>query len=267
MGSKMRVEELAQLQKYRFKPELTNSINVIDLLNDVFLQDFFKKLANIMGARNEKAAASIFIKRYAFVAVMSLYTMTAWNKKLDVSLHNLKMEAPEPGKDWLSSFSLVDDTLQNWDGKNRQKWREEIVNNLFAKNIDILINKLANIAGIPRLILWENIAVYLFWLYETELKEHESANVLEDFTYLLFEGEGPLFGAYNQNPLQRYYGDKTNMVKWNNEVRIRNTCCFSYQLQAGKRCKTCPCTQIAMDGRCQDGEGIYCSVRSAARKI
>jgi len=265
MVNKVRAEELAHLQKYRFKPNLTNSLNVIELLDDVFLQDFLKKLANIIGAPNEKTAASMFIKRYAFVAVMSLYTMTAWNKKLDVSLENLKMEAPEPGKTWLPSISLVDDTLQDWNGENRHKWREEIVSNLFAANIDIMINKLANIAGISRLILWENIAVYLFWLYETELKAHKSSNVFDDFTFLLFEGEGPLFGACNLNPLQRFYGGKPNMVKWDNEVRIRNTCCFSYQLQAGKRCKTCPCTQIAMDGRCQNGEGIYCSVRSAAR--
>ncbi|MEH7118576.1 siderophore-iron reductase FhuF [Neobacillus vireti] len=265
MVNKSRVDEKAQLQKYRLKPNLGKSFHVIELLDDRFLQEFLKKLSDVMGAPNEKAAASMFIKRYAFVAVLSLYSMTVWNKRLDVSLPNIKMEMPEPGKDWLPSFSLVNETLQSWNGQDRTKWRKEMVNSLFAENIEILIQKLAKTTGISKLILWENIAVYLFWLYETELKNSKLTNGVEDFTYLLFEAEGPLFGAYNLNPLHRYY--KINVVEWDNEVRIRNTCCFSYQLRAGKRCKTCPCTQNAIDGRCQSGEGIYCTIRSVDRKI
>ncbi|PLS02630.1 siderophore-iron reductase FhuF [Neobacillus cucumis] len=262
MGNNLLEAELTQLEKYRFSSDLPQSFMVKDLLKDEYLKDFLKKLTAILGAPNEKATASIFIKRYAFVAVMSLYTMTAWNKRLDVSLSNIKMESPKTGEDWLPSFSLVNDKLQPWDGTKRPHWRQDIVKSLFAENLELLIRKLEKTVGISRLILWENIAVYLFWLFEKELKDHPSAHVLDDFNYMLFQAEGGLFGTYKRNPLLRYYGMKTNMVEWNEEVRIRSTCCFSYQLPAGKRCKTCPCTQIAKDGRCQDGEGIYCSIRS-----
>ncbi|MED4225369.1 siderophore-iron reductase FhuF [Neobacillus cucumis] len=209
----------------------------------------------------------MLIKRHAFIAVLSLYVMSKWNKQLNMSLNNIKMEFPEQGQNWLPSLSLEDDRAQTWNGHHRHEWRKQILTSLFAENIDPLIRQLEKSTGITRVILWENIAVYLFWLYETELKDHKDATVNGDFTYLLFGAEGSIFGTYSLNPLQRYFGDPANMINYNNEVRMRSTCCFSYQLKARNRCKTCPCTQKTQNGRCQDGKGIYCSVRSITRKI
>ncbi|WP_051633814.1 siderophore-iron reductase FhuF [Bacillus sp. UNC41MFS5] len=251
-----------QLEKYRFHLSLEDSFNVADLLDETYLKDFLKNLSAAIGAPSEKIAASIFIKRYAFLAVMSLYTMTALNKKLNVSLDNIKMESAVQGKDWLPGISLKDATLQEWDGNNRSKWRESVLKDLFANNIYPLISQMEKTVGISKLILWENIAVYLFWLYETELKDQNL--VAEDFRYLILEAEGKLFGRYNKNPLQKYFAEKTYLEEWSTEVRVRKTCCFTYQLPAGKRCKTCPCTHIAKDRRCHDGENICEAVRSFA---
>ncbi len=247
--------DILELEKYRFNPHLEYSFCVEDLLDEALLEDFFEKLTSIIGAPSSKAAASIFMKRYAFVAVMSLYAMTVWNKKMNVTLCNINMEAPAPGKAWLPAFSFKDLALEEWEGAgDRAEWRDSVIENLFAKNIYPLIAQMEKNFGISKLILWENIAVYLFWLYETEIRDIEN----DDFRYLLFEAKGPLFGRYKLNPLQKYYSEKTE------EVRIRNTCCFSYQLPAGKRCKTCPCSQIAKEGRCHDGENICSAVRRFA---
>lgn len=244
------------LQKYRLAPELKNSFNIASLLDETFLKAFIVDLSNAIGAPSEKTAASIFVKRYAFIAVMSLYAMTAWNKKLNTALSNIDMESPEKGKDWLPSFSLTDTNGLAWNGNDRSEWRKEVLTDLFAKNIYPIIEKLEKMFGISRLILWENIAVYIFWLYETELKDLNNENVLNDFVFLMLEAEGALFGRYKRNPLQKYYAEKVE------EVRMRKTCCFSYQLPAGKRCKTCPCMQITKDRRCHDGESICSAVRS-----
>ncbi|NHC39309.1 siderophore-iron reductase FhuF [Bacillus sp. MM2020_1] len=251
-----------QLQKYRFNPSLKQSFNVTDLLDESFLKDFLKNLSSAITAPSEKVAASIFIKRYAFLAVMSLYAMTAWNKKINVSLENIKMELPEQGKDWLPGIALKDAALQDWDGNDRSEWRASILNDLFANNIYPLIFQLEKTVGISKLILWENIAVYVFWLYETELKDYDRA--AEDFHYLISEAQGSLFGSYNLNPLQKYFAEKTYLEECDAEVRVRKTCCFTYQLPADKRCKTCPCTHIAKDRRCHDGENICEAVRSFA---
>jgi siderophore-iron reductase FhuF len=251
-----------QLEKYRFHRSLEHSFHVAELLDEAFLKDFLKNLSDVIEAPSEKVAASIFIKRYAFLAVMSLYAMTALNKKLNVTLENVKMESAQQGKDWLPGISLKDATLQDCEASDRSKWRAGIFKDLFANNIYPLISKLEKTVGISRLILWENIAVYLFWLYETELKDYDYA--AEDFRCLISEAEGKLFGRYNVNPLQKYFNEKTYLEEWDAEVRVRKTCCFTYQLPAGKRCKTCPCTQILKDRRCQDGENICEAVRSLA---
>lgn len=247
-----------ELQKYRLSTDIKKSFNIADLLEDKFLKQFISNLTESIGAPNEKAAASIFIKRYAFVAVVALYAMTVWNKKLNVSLSNIEMESPEKGKDWIPSFSLKDINGQVWNGIDRTEWQKEVLKELFANNIYPILEKLEKTFRISKLILWENIAVYIFWLYESELSNFENDTVLSDFRYLLFEAEGSLFGRYNGNPLQKFYTEKLN------GVRMRKTCCFSYQLQARKRCKTCPCTQITKDGRCQDGESICSAIRSFA---
>ncbi|CAH2714428.1 hypothetical protein BACCIP111895_01591 [Neobacillus rhizosphaerae] len=256
MANKMTDQELLQLKKYRFNSRLEHSFSAAELLDESSLNGFLKDLALAIGAPSEKIAASMLIKRYAFFAVMSLYALTVWNKKINLSLDNVKMEPAEQGKNWLPAISLTDLTVVDWDGEDRPEWRKSVFNDLFANNIYPIITKLEKTVGISRLILWENISVYLFWLYETELNDIENDNVASDFHYLIFEAEGQVFGRYNENPLQKYYGEKTYVKERDAELRVRKTCCFSYQLPAGKRCKTCPCTHLAMDGRCQDGENI-----------
>src|SRR3954466_6725027 len=123
-----------QLGKYRFNLSLEHTFNVADLLDESFLKDFLKNLTAAIGTPSEKIAASIFIKRYAFVAVMSLYAMTALNKKLNVSLDNITMESAQQGKDWLTGISLKDAAVQDWAGNNRTEWRASVLKELFANN-------------------------------------------------------------------------------------------------------------------------------------
>ncbi|MBY0145780.1 IucA/IucC family C-terminal-domain containing protein [Neobacillus niacini] len=256
MGNILKENDLGALQKYRLRPESGKSFNVANLLEKAYVTDFMKNLAESIGAPSERAAASIFIKRYAFIAVISLFAMTADNKKLNLSLDNIEMEEAERGKDWLPTISLKDPSIEEWDGENRHEWRKRVYINLFANNIYPIIEHFEKTFKVSKLILWENIAVYLFWLYESELKDSDNPNVLSDFRFLINEAEGLLFGRYNLNPIQKYYTEKNQ-----DEVRIRKTCCFTYQL-GSKRCKTCPCTHLVKDGVCLDGENICGAIQS-----
>lgn len=257
MGNRVKENDLSALQKYRLRAETGKSFCVANLMEKSFAIDFMKNLAHIIDAPSERTAASIFIKRYAFVAVISLFAMTSANKKMNLSLENIEMEDAERGKDWLPKISLKDTSIEAWNGEDRDEWRKNVYRDLFANNIFPLIEHFEKTFKVSKLILWENIAVYLFWLYETELNDHESPDVLNDFHFLIKEAEGNLFGKYNLNPIQKYYSKKDS----EDEVRIRKTCCLTYQL-GSKRCKTCPCTHIAQDGRCYDGESICGAVRS-----
>jgi ferric iron reductase protein FhuF len=256
MGNILKENSLDALQKYRLRPETGKSFNVANLLDKAYVTDFMKNLADSIGAPSERAAASIFIKRYAFIAVISLFAMTAGNKRMNLSLDNIEMEEAERGKDWLPTISLRDPSIEEWDGENRNEWRKRVYIDLFANNIYPIIEHFEKTFKVSKLILWENIAVYLFWLYESELKESDNPNVLSDFRFLINEAEGYLFGRYNLNPIQKYYSEKNQ-----DEVRIRKTCCFTYQL-GSKRCKTCPCTHLVKDGVCLDGESICGAIQS-----
>jgi len=257
MGNILIENDLSALQKYRLRPQSGKSFDVGDLLEKTFVIDFMKNLALSMGTPSERTASSIFIKRYAFIAVISLFAMTTANKKLNLSLDNIEMEEAERGKDWLPRISLKDTSIEEWNGEDRDEWRKSVYRDLFANNIYPIIEHFEKTFKVSKLILWENIAVYLFWLYETELKDSENPNAQSDFRFLIMEAEGNLFGSYHLNPIQKYYSDKNNQ----DEVRIRKTCCLTYQL-GSKRCKTCPCTHIAKDGVCYDGENICGAVRS-----
>ncbi|MDF2854900.1 MAG: hypothetical protein K0Q87_751 [Neobacillus sp.] len=253
---------LLHLQKYRLRSDLQHTFSISDLMDNTFLTELIKDLTYSLGAPSEKAVASIFIKRYAFIAVISLYAMSASNRKMNLSLDNIEMEKAVPGKDWLPKISLKDLSIEKWNGKDRDEWRKNIYRELFANNIYLIIEQLEKNFQISRLILWENIAVYLFWLYETELKNSENPFVKSDFHFLFSEAKGELFGRYHNNPLQKYQSEKKYLEEFQEEVRVRKTCCFSYQLPNSKRCKTCPCTYISKDGRCHDGENICSAVRS-----
>ncbi|NWQ39327.1 hypothetical protein MLOOGBEN_01280 [Bacillus sp. EB106-08-02-XG196] len=249
--------DLVCLQKYRLRPNTGKSFKVGSLLDKAYAKEFMKKLAYSIGAPSEKTAASIFIKRYAFIAVISLFAMTTSNKKMNLSLDNIELEEAEHGKDWLPTISLKDAAIETWNGIDRHKWRENVFHELFAENIYPIIEHFEKTFKVSKLVLWENIAVYLFWLYETELRDSNNPNVQDDFNFLIIEAEGRLFGRYHLNPIQKYYSEKNNQ----DEIRIRKTCCFTYQL-GSKRCKTCPCTHIAKDGVCYDGENICGAIQS-----
>jgi ferric iron reductase protein FhuF len=256
MGNILKENDLGLLQKYRLSSEIGKSFNVANLLDKAYVSEFMKNLAYSIGAPSERTAASIFIKRYAFIAVISLFAMTMGNKKMNLSLDNIEMEEAERGKDWLPKISLMDTSVEEWNGEDRNEWLKSVYRDLFANNIYPVINHFEKTFKISKLILWENIAVYLFWLYETELKGIENSNVISDFRFLIMEAEGNLFGKYNLNPIEKYYYDKNSR----DEVRIRKTCCYTYQL-GSKRCKTCPCMHVAKDGVCYDGENICGAVR------
>jgi ferric iron reductase protein FhuF len=257
MGNILKENDLSFLQKYRLKSEMGKSFNVASLLDKAFAIDFMKKLSYLIGAPSERTAASIFIKRYAFIAVISLFAMTASNKKLNLSLDNIEMEEAERGKDWLPMISLKNSSTEEWNGVDRDEWRKGVYRDLFAHNIYPIIEHFEKTFKVSKLILWENIAVYLFWLYEKELSDNENPNVQNDFNFLIKEAEGNLFGKYHLNPIQKYFSEKIAQ----DEVRMRKTCCFTYQLGT-KRCKTCPCSHIAKDGVCYNEESFCGAVRS-----
>ncbi|WP_059172189.1 IucA/IucC family C-terminal-domain containing protein [Bacillus sp. FJAT-27445] len=261
--SQLNEVEKDALKDYRFAAErLYRMISVKALLDPLELKAFIDQLKVTFQTDSEKVAASVFIKRYAFLAVLALYTMSAWNKKLDIRPENIYLEPPSADPKWLPKFYLTNTQTGEVNTADRQAFRRQAVSELFAGHLFPLISLLAKTTGVSKLILWENIAVYIMWLYESKLEKEPNAG--GDLDFIFKKAEGSLFGSYNHNPIKKFYYEKTYVDDLDEMVRIRQTCCFSY-LTGGKssRCKTCPCRKLEMEGKCSNGpENVCDAVRS-----
>lgn len=261
MVSKLSKQEQEELSEYRlsFIGDKKEAIHTLEFLDPLFLEKYLQELSLKIGSPSLKVTASIFMKRYAFLAVIGLFAMSRWDKRIDLSMKNVWLENASNSFIWLPAFSLDNPVAIELDSPERDEWRKSVIEELFSQHISLLIEQLKKVTKISKLILWENIAVYLFWLYETVLSEagdeKRQQTIQSDFKFIFTMVDGQLFGQYNLNPLAKYNHPKKHFVETNEDIRIRKTCCFSYKLGSSmKRCKTCPCQPI--DGSCAASQGI-----------
>lgn len=239
-------DEIVQLRQFRLTTEEKSSelsIPLNDLLDENILLKYLEEVGLQIGSPNLKVTASIFVKRYAFLAVIYLYGISAWNKKINISFNNISFQTEEFDEKWLPKFYFHSTELEKAED-NRYEWREKAFKVFFSENIHILIAQLSKSTMQSKRILWENIAIYLFWLYESVLQKLDDEGLRnrarEDFHYLVYEAPGSLFGNYHVNPIKRYHNNK-EYNEHLEELRVRTTCCFSYLLEGvTNRCKTCP---------------------------
>ncbi|QPA32844.1 siderophore-iron reductase FhuF [Thermaerobacillus caldiproteolyticus] len=232
-------DEIKALEKFRLSTTRTASllsIRVDRLFHERTLLSYLEAVQQKIRAANKTVAASIFMKRYSFIAVMSLYAMSVWNKRLSLSFDRIWIETDDEEKAWLPTFRFEKLEYEVTDG-NRNAWRQETIRLLFAEHIFPVIEQLQKMTKISPLTLWENTAIYIFWLYETLLKDEAlediNARLRDDFQFVVQQADGTLFGSYPKNPLGRFW-------KETNGIRQRTTCCLHYQTAARSHCRTCP---------------------------
>jgi ferric iron reductase protein FhuF len=259
-------KDITTLLWFRLSENLNNDELTIEaqrLLTDD-MDSYLQKVMVGIGAPNTQVAASLLMKRYAFFAAMALFTMSHGDRGLNVKTDNLTLVSHFEDGHWLPKFFLKDLGLEPISG-NREQWREVYVRDIFANHIFIIMEKLSKISKISKLILWENMAVYLFWLYENVLDSEEERKeiIADDFRYIIYEAPGHVFGAYNHNPLSKYDSVKVYNAATEKSIRYRKTCCFSYKLEGShKRCNTCPCFQVDEEGRCKNEQSFCSTIRS-----
>jgi siderophore-iron reductase FhuF len=242
-------QEMKQLTSFRFlteRPwdrELTPARQLIDPDE---LTRFLHAYSAKIGTGDEKAESSLLVKRYAFLAVISFFAFSVFNKKLNVSPDNVFLADGEKNGLWMPGFYFEDPAAHIC--TDREAAREEIAAEVFRNHLFPLIEAVKQVSKLSHLITWENIAVYMFWVYEglaeQEDLQHARGRMEEDFQWLLKESNARLFGPYDRNPLARYYTEKQYVAEQDSEIRVRKTCCFSYEIRGGEgnRCKTCPQT-------------------------
>jgi ferric iron reductase protein FhuF len=242
------LSELNLLAKYRFTDKLFEGIPFIsfqDLLDHAKILTHLDQIGKQIGSPTHKVTASLMAKRMAFYAVIHLYAMSALNKKFEVDLKEVKLIERNGDSLWLPDFYLGDFIISD-PGENRDKWRQEVVKDVFSCFFHTLLEMLRLTTRFSKLVMWENIAVYVFWLYESILKNEENPErklrMEDDYQFVMHHAQGSLFGPYQHNPLSRFDSEKVFREEYEEKIRVRKTCCLSNLLDAkeGKRCSTCP---------------------------
>ncbi|MBS8265935.1 hypothetical protein DYI25_16025 [Mesobacillus boroniphilus] len=251
MMAELTQNEIAILANYRFvvaEPEKDVQIDFRPFLDEATMGVYLKRFNKGLKAPDMKTAASVFMKRHAFLAVLYLYSMSVFNKKLNVSPGNIILADAIKDGLWLPEFYLKNKSTDVCPAAGkREEWRMEAVRHLFVDNLFPVMDAISKSAKISKLILWENVAVYIFWLYEKILSQTEDhdvkARAAEDFSFLVKSAPGKLFGRHHNNPIARFYSEPVYLEETDSYIRLRKTCCFSYMLkEKGSYCKTCPRT-------------------------
>ncbi|PLT28619.1 IucA/IucC family C-terminal-domain containing protein [Peribacillus deserti] len=247
MDNKLTKAELEGLASFRltekaYKSALSFSIK--DLLIENRRMEIIAAAADLMQAPNKMVAASILTKRLAFVPAIALYAFFSWDKRLNISVDNIYVETQNTEAVWLPEFRLIETGCELVD--HRETEREMLCTSIFADLMDPIMSSLNEETRLSKYIMWENVSVYIFWLFEKLRQEESSVEGLQklkdDFEYVTANAAGDVFGAYRDNPIKRYRLFKNTNENDHSDIRYRTTCCFSYMLtgSAGKRCKTCP---------------------------
>jgi ferric iron reductase protein FhuF len=241
--AKLTKNELDSLRKFRLSteksiPRLT--INGNDLLDKERIQEIFNgDLKLKLNTDIHQVIGSMLVKRYAFLAALVLYSMSVYNKGINSSLENISLQADETDPLWLPSFYFENLEVTTPEA-DRDQWRTSVIQTLFLENISKVISSISKHTKISKSILWENTAIYIFWMYESLLEDKGfskeiSSRIVDDFQYVVVDATPQMFGLKAQNPIIRFYRQKQN------GVRKRMTCCLFYLTSKNDdRCNSCP---------------------------
>jgi len=246
MLNKKEQSELAEKFRCTFEDNSLYRLSPSSCMDESTLRVELLWIQQTMEAANLRAAASMLAKRYSFVAVAALYSFIVFQKKINASTENVLLHTEDAETMWLPKVFISEiEAIEVTEG-NRKILLDELLDELFAHQIEPIWSALRKVTKISKLTLWENVAVYIHWLYDLLLANEEIDNVevQKVLRYVLEEAEGHQFGSYHHNPLARYsslpqYVEKVEKQK--QEVRVRQTCCLSYQTGAKETyCRTCP---------------------------
>lgn len=224
-------EQIQYLEKHfhTSTQSVTDSVSLqsVDKLFDpVTCEAYLQQISKEFNTSSLLVVASQFAKRYAsMLATSTLYAMSVYHTGLPIHPQNCYIQSAYENGIWFPKL-VLDDWESTVPLQNRQVWREGVVKQLFA-NLSQMWAVLQKSTKIQPMILWENTAVYIHWLYQHQLANHPQAQA--DYDYLLHADE-EVFHTFFQ-PLQRF-----PMING-----CRKTCCLYFLTNETKQvCKGCP---------------------------
>ncbi|EME73104.1 (2Fe-2S)-binding protein [Bacillus sonorensis] len=234
----LKEKELESLLRFRLGTKRTGSLLSVkggQLLNEDFLKRYLHEMKGRLNAPNEKVAASLMLKSCGMLVALHFYLFTVFGKRLPGDPSLMSWEIDDESQGWLPSF-YFDRGAEIAEG-SREEQLKKLTEDVFKHHVSQLITSCCQTCSISKRILWENIAVYLFWMYgtvQTEMTDPEmKKRAKRDFYFLLYEAEPELFGL-SEHPFAGFYPGQA-------KEQTRSTCCLYYATDKnGVTCSTCP---------------------------
>ena len=206
---------------------------------------YLQTISPIFNSTSLMVTASLFGQRYSVLTMgASLYTMSMLQKGLNISIDNVSVESSYQEELWLPRIGLIDAQV-TLPISNRERWRDQILQSIFAENIAKVWSILSATTKVSKAVLWEHAAMYIHWFYETQFRqgasEVEIAYLEKDYQYIMSDAPGYIFGE-RKNPFTRYNTPKVMARGVDKPIRLRKTCCFYYLTSEEEHdyCISCP---------------------------
>ncbi|WP_417551732.1 IucA/IucC family C-terminal-domain containing protein [Marinomonas fungiae] len=219
-------------------------IDAAQLLDNGQCLATLEQIMPALGAPNLKVAASLTLKRLAFLVLApTLYSLSRFDKGLDVSLSQCAFDYRLENRIWQSKLPLKHIEVTPLRG-DRAAWRAQVLRQAFAEHLTPVLEAFHQLTRSPKRILWENVAVRVFSIYERRvlpgLEGERQATAQADYAWLLSEEASAAFGL-EANPIAEFDAAFTELESVGEPVRVRRTCCYYYRATEPQEfCSNCP---------------------------
>ncbi len=228
-------EKLKKFRVYFHKERPLNYGSLQQMMNSAGANTYLKTNEYQIGSSLPKVAASLLSKRIAFIAVAHLYTMTVFNATLSSQPKDWALISTVKNGLWILDFYLIEEQIERMTG-DRDTWKKEAVQKWFQQLIAPAVCSLCLATGLSKKTVWENIRIYIDWLYLDVLTDPQynsiQTSVEKDYHWITEPTMKFLGNNHLKNPfaaLPRFQRSQ------------RETCCLSHLLDRGaKKCKNCP---------------------------
>lgn len=239
------------------------TVALSQLKDEATCREYVSWLKDYIGAPDLQVAASMLVKRLGYLWTAPFVTaMTFHNVKLSLDLNHSFLYHSTTFVDdggtrfpFLAMGGLQAESTANVSATDtcsapnatgiaspsplmdRELWRKEVIEEMFAVQLAPLLHTLAKIGPVSKAVLWENIMVRIAPLYSgrVEVPVQDKERVQADFAYLTQIADGASFGE-RRNPFTRFTENKEDVAVAKSE---RITCCYYYRM-SGEYCVKCP---------------------------
>ncbi|TFE02495.1 hypothetical protein [Jeotgalibacillus sp. R-1-5s-1] len=212
-------------------PQAGPAWNVSDWLTGNADADI-KSIQSVQNASKMMTAGSLAIKRTAHTVIAALLAYYKEGVQWDLSESNViiahEKEAPLCLRVYLNHTVSYAERMD----------QSAFMRRLYFDWCKPLILSVSAVSNVNKLVLWENIYIYIRSFYLKTAPQLEGLVQLDWQKELDELTHEDFFGIDEPNPFHHLHHFKAKRVMEDGS-RVRSTCCYKVQLPGGKNCKTC----------------------------